>query len=219
MLNHWTILKRKTVITLRENKSGKINQANSGSKSNNFETNTKTQDLELVKTAYLAPKQEVIPTEKEIEDALVYENGVTSIDFMMPAEEREILEKNLNKYSDVEKMQKVLQIAKKNKLLSEDLKTLELVTKTGELSDKLFDLLTNEDNLAVLEQYIQRKFEEGDIAKAYKEIGLLNKAMLDAREGMLQKMRVGKSGKKAKIALKFTNDAGEDFQLGVETDV
>jgi len=219
MLNHWAILKRKTVITLRENKSGKINQANSGSKSNNFETNTKTQDLELVKTAYLAPKQEVIPTEKEIEDALVYENGVTSIDFMMPAEEREILEKNLNKYSDVEKMQKVLQIAKKNKLLSEDLKTLELVTKTGELSDKLFDLLSNEDNLAVLEQYIQRKFEEGDIAKAYKEIGLLNKAMLDAREGMLQKMRVGKSGKKAKIALKFTNDAGEDFQLGVETDV
>ena len=72
MLNHWAILKRKTVITLRENKSGKINQANSGSKSNNFETNTKTQDLELVKTAYLAPKQEVIPTEKEIEDALVY---------------------------------------------------------------------------------------------------------------------------------------------------
>jgi hypothetical protein len=204
MLNHWAILKRKTVITLRENKSGKINQAH---------------DLELVKTAYLAPKQEVIPTEKEIEDALVYENGVTSIDFMMPAEEREILEKNLNKYSDVEKMQKVLQIAKKNKLLSEDLKTLELVTKTGELSDKLFDLLSNEDNLAVLEQYIQRKFEEGDIAKAYKEIGLLNKAMLDAREGMLQKMRVGKSGKKAKIALKFTNDAGEDFQLGVETDV
>lgn len=202
-----------------ENKSGKLYQANSGSKSNNFETNTKAEDLALAETAFLVPKSEVMPTEKEIEDAIVYENGVTSIDFMMPEDEREILEKNLNKYSDVEKMQKVLSIAKKNKLISEDLKTLELVTKTGEFSDKLFDLLMDENNLAVLEAYIRRRFEEGDIAKAYKEVGLLNKAMLDAREGMLQKLRVGKSGKKAKIALKFTNDSGEDFQLGVETDV
>ena len=202
-----------------ENKSGKLYQANSGSKSNNFETNTKAEDLALAETAFLVPKSEVMPTEKEIEDAIVYENGVTSIDFMMPEDEREILEKNLNKYSDVEKMQKVLSIAKKNKLISEDLKTLELVTKTGEFSDKLFDLLMDENNLAVLEAYIRRKFEEGDIAKAYKEVGLLNKAMLDAREGMLQKLRVGKSGKKSKIALKFTNDSGEDFQLGVETDV
>lgn len=204
---------------MSENKSGKLYQANLGSKSNNFETNTKTEDLALAETAFLVPKSEVTPTEKEIEDAIVYENGVTSIDFMMPEDEREILEKNLNKYSDVEKMQKVLSIAKKNKLISEDLKTLELVTKTGEFSDKLFDLLMDENNLAVLEAYIRRRFEEGDIAKAYKEVGLLNKAMLDAREGMLQKLRVGKSGKKAKIALKFTNDSGEDFQLGVETDV
>ena len=204
---------------MRENKSGKMNQAYSGSKSNNFETNTRTADLALAETAFLSPKQEVLPTDKDLEDTIVYENGVTSIDFMMPEDEREILEKNLNKYSDVEKMQKVLQIAKKNKLLSEDLKTLELVTKTGDFSDKLFDLLMDENNLAVLEAYIRRKFEEGDIAKAYKEVGLLNKAMLDAREGMLQKLRAGKSGKKAKIALKFTNDNGEDFQLGVETDV
>ena len=204
---------------MAENKSGKMYQANTGSKSNNYETNTKTEDLALAETAFLVPKSEVIPTEKEIDDAIVYENGVTSIDFMLPEDEREILEKNLNKYSDVEKMQKVLSIAKKNKLISEDLKTLELVTKTGEFSDKLFNLLMDENNLAVLEAYIRRKFEEGDIAKAYKEVGLLNKAMLDAREGMLQKLRVGKSGKKAKIALKFTNDSGEDFQLGVETDV
>lgn len=207
------------VITLSKNKSGKINSANRGSKSNNFETNTKTEDLALVETAFLYPKQEVEPTEQEIKDAIVYENGVTSIDFMMPEDEREILEKNLNNYSDIEKMQKVLNIAKKNKLISEDLKTLELVSKTGEFSNKLFDLLMDEKNLAVLEEYIQRKFEEGDIAKAYKEVGLLNKAMLDAREGMLQKMRVGRSGKKAKIALKFTNDSGEDFQLGAEVDV
>ena len=83
----------------------------------------------------------------------------------------------------------------------------------------MFDLLTNEKNLEVLEQYIQRKFEEGDIAKAYKEVGLLNKAMLDAREGMISKLKAGKSGRSAKIALKFTNDSGEDFQLGAKIDV
>ena len=48
---------------------------------------------------------------------------------------------------------------------------------------------------------------------------MMNKALLDARETMLQKVRSGKSGKKAKIALKFTNDSGEDFQLGADIDV
>lgn len=201
------------------NKSGKMNQANRGSKSNNYETNTKTTDLVLAESTFLSPKQEVEPSEEEIKDAVVYSNEVTSIDFMMPEDEREILEKNLNLYSDVKEMKRVLNIAKSNKLLSEDIKTLELVSKTGEFSNRLFDLLMNEDNLEVLEEYIQRKFEEGDIAKAYKEVGLLNKAMLDAREGMLNKLRVGKSGKTARIALKFTNDSGDDFQLGAEVDV
>lgn len=204
---------------MRQNNSGKMNQANRGSKSNNFETNTKTEDLALVETAFLAPKQEVEPSDEDIENAIVYNGDVTSIDFMMPEDERKILEKNLNIYSDVKEMQKVLNQAKQNKLISEDLKTLELVSKTGEFSNKLFDLLMNEKNLAVLEQYIQRKFEEGDIAKAYKEVGLLNKAMLDARDGMINKLRVGRTGKKAKIALKFTNDSGEDYQLGAEIDV
>ena len=118
----------------------------------------------------------------------------------------------------MEKMKKLLNTAKSNKVITEDLKTLELISKTGELSNRIFDLMLNEDNLTVLEEYIQRKFEEGDIAKAYKEIGMMNKALLDARETMLQKMRTGKNGKKAKIALKFTNDSGEDFQLGAEID-
>lgn len=209
------------MVFLRENKSGKMYQANSGSKSNNFETNTSTKDLVLAETAFLSSKktEEIEPSDEEIKDAVVYENGVTSIDFMMPQDEREILEKNLNVYSDVKKMQSVLNIAKQNKAISEDLKSLELISKTGEFSNKLFDLLMNEKNLAVLEQYIQRKFEEGDIAKAYKEVGLLNKAMLDAREGMIQKLKAGRTGKKAKIALKFTNDSGEDYQLGAEIDV
>lgn len=204
---------------MRQNNSGKMYQANRGSKSNNFETNTKTEDLALVETAFLVPKQEVEPSDEDIENAVVYNNEITSIDFMMPEDERKILEKNLNLYSDIKEMQKVLNQAKQNKLISEDLKSLELISKTGEFSNKLFDLLMNEKNLAVLEQYIQRKFEEGDIAKAYKEVGLLNKAMLDARDGMINKLRVGRTGKKAKIALKFTNDSGEDYQLGAEIDV
>ena len=203
---------------MAKNKSGKINQANTGSKSNNFETNTKTTDLVLAETVFLQESQTVEPTEQEIKEAIVYENGVTSIDFMMPEEERAILEKNINKYSDIEKMKKALNAAKQTKILSEDLKTMELIDKSGDLSSKIFDIMTNENNLKMLEKYIQRKFDEGDVAKAYKEIGLMNKAMLDAREGMIQKMRVGKSGKTAKIALKFTNDSGEDFQLGAEID-
>lgn len=201
------------------NKSGKMNQANKGSKSNNFETNTKTTDLVLAETAFLSKNKEIEPTENDIQDAVVYSNEVTSIDFMMPEDERKIIEKNLNLYGNVNEMKKVLNIAKSNKLLSEEIRTLELVEKTGEFSNKLFDLLMSEDNLAVLEEYIQRKFEEGDIAKAYKEVGLLNKAMLDAREGMINKLKAGKSGKTAKIALKFTNDSGDDFQLGAEVDV
>lgn len=200
------------------NKSGKMNQSNTGSKSNNFETNTSTQDLVLAETAFLQPEKKNEIDEEDAKQAVILSNEVTSIDFMMPEEEREILEKNLNMYGNIQEMKKVLNAAKANKVLSEDIKTLELISKTGEFSNQLFDLLMNEDNIEVLQKYIQRKFEEGDIAKAYKEVGLLNKAMLDVREGMLNKLKAGKSGKTAKIALKFTNDSGQDFQLGAEID-
>lgn len=200
------------------NKSGKMNQSNTGSKSNNFETNTSTQDLVLAETAFLQPEKKNEIDEEDAKQAVILSNEVTSIDFMMPEEEREILEKNLNMYGNIQEMKKVLNAAKANKVLSEDIKTLELISKTGEFSNQLFDLLMNEDNIEVLQKYIQRRFEEGDIAKAYKEVGLLNKAMLDVREGMLNKLKAGKSGKTAKIALKFTNDSGQDFQLGAEID-
>lgn len=194
-------------------------QTNTGSKSNNFVTDTRTEDLVLAESTFLASEKRKKITEEDVEEAVVLPGGATSVDFMMPEEEREILEKNLNVYGDMKKMKELLNTAKANKVISEDLKTLELISKTGELSERIFDLMLNEDNLAVLEQYIQRKFEEGDIAKAYKEIGMMNKALLDARETMLQKMKAGKSGKKARIALKFTNDSGEDFQLGADIDV
>lgn len=204
---------------MKENKSGRNFLICTGSKSNNFETNASQADFEMINTAFLVPKEEVNATDKDVEEAVVYDGEVTSIDFMLPENERAILEKNLNMYGDVKEMQKVLNIAKNNKLISEDIKTLELVSKTGEFSNKLFDLLMDEKNLAVLQEYIRRKFDEGDIAKAYKEVGLLNKAMLDARETMINKLKMTKTGKSAKIALKFTNDNGEDFQLGAEVDV
>lgn len=199
---------------------GKKNfQTNTGSKSNNFETDTRTGDLVLAESTFLVPEEKVEVTEEDIENAVVLPDGATSIDFMMPEKERQILEKNLNLYGDMDKMKKVLNVAKSNKVISEELKSLELISKTGELSDRIFELMLKEENLEVLEQYIQRKFEEGDIAKAYKEIGMMNKAILDARETMLQKLKAGRSGKKARIALKFTNDSGEDFQLGADIDV
>ena len=86
--------------------------------------------------------------------------------------------------------------------------------------NNIYNIINDPRNIEMINNYIQQKLDAGqDVAKAYKEIGLLTKAMMDAREGMLNKMRAGKSGKKAKIALKFTNDSGEDFQLGVEADV
>lgn len=203
-----------------ENRSGKMNQQWSGSKSNNFETNTKTEDLVLAESAYFVQNEEERElTETEIKEAVVFENGVTSLDFMLPEEEREILDNNLNKYSDMEKMKKALNMAKKNKLLSEEVKTLNQISKANELIDNMFDVMNNPDNIDMINQYIRQKLEAGqDVAKAYKEIGLMAKAMIDAREGMINKMRTNKSGKNMKIAVKFTNDSGEDFQLGAEID-
>lgn len=198
----------------------RINQSNRGSKSNNLETNARPEDLALMQVMMTPQTQKKVEaTDEQINDAVVYNGEVTSIDFMMPEEERAILEQNLNVYGDVKQMQKVLNDAKRNKLISEEIKSLELISKTGDVSSKLFDMMIDPKNLATLEKYLQRKFEEGDIAKAYKEVGLTAKLMLDAREAMQNKMKAGKSGKTAKIALKFTNDNGEDFQLGAEVDV
>lgn len=202
----------------RENKSGKINQVGKGTKSNNFETDTRTDDLALANSMFLLPKEEEREvSEQEIQDAVVYENGVTSLDFMLPDEEREILDKNLNNYSDMEKMKKALNLAKKNKLLSEDVKTLGQIAKANELIDNMFDVMNNPENIEMINKYIRQKLENGqDVAKAYKEIGLMAKAMMDAREGMINKMKTNKTGKNMRIAIKFTNDSGEDFQLGAD---
>lgn len=203
-----------------ENKSGKLAQANKGSKINNYQTNTQSDDLALANVLLLTPKQEEKElTDEEIQDVVVYDNGATMIDFMLPEDEREILEQNLNNYSDMEKMKKVLNMAKKNKLLKEEVETLNQVAKTDTLINNIFDIMNNEENLDMINKYIRQKLASGqDVAKAYKEIGLMNKAMMDAREGMINRMKSKKSGKNTKIAIRFTNDNGEDFELGAEFD-
>lgn len=202
----------------KENRSGKINQIGRGTKSINLDTDTKTDDLALANSMFLVPKEENEEiTEEQIQNAVIYENGVTSLDFMLPDDEREILDKNLNNYSDMEKMKKALNLAKKNKLLSEDVKTLGQIAKADELINNMFDVMNNPENIEMINQYIRQKLENGqDVAKAYKEIGLMAKAMIDAREGMISKMKTNRSGKNMKIAIKFTNDSGEDFQLGAD---
>ena len=117
-------------------------------------------------------------------------------------------------------MQKVLSMAKKNKVIKEDVETLNQIAKADELINNIYDIMNDDRNLEMIGKYIRQKLANGqDVSKAYKELGLMNKAMMDAREAMLNKLKSGKSGKKAKIALKFTNDDGEDFQLGAEVDV
>ena len=189
-------------------------------KTNVLESSATGQDKALAEIVTSTPKQDIVATEEQIQDAIVYENGVTSIDFMLPEDEREILEANLNQYSDMEKMQKVLSMAKKNKVIKEDVETLNQIAKADELINNIYDIMNDDRNLEMIGKYIRQKLANGqDVSKAYKELGLMNKAMMDAREAMLNKLKSGKSGKKAKIALKFTNDDGEDFQLGAEVDV
>ena len=190
-----------------------------GSKSANFSTLPATEDVALAETLLLVPEnqsKEVEASDEEIKEAIVYSNGVTSIDFAMPEDEREIIEKNLNMYSNLEQMQKVLNIAKKNKKISEDIKSMELISKSGEVSDLLFDILTDEETITAVKRNIKAQILEGDVMKGYKNLATANKIILDAREEMKKSLNSNGNKKNAKIALKFTNDNGDDFQLGVE---
>lgn len=204
----------------KENRSGKINQIGRGTKSINLDTDTKTDDLALANALLLVPKEEQRElSEEEVQEAIVYENGVTSLDFMLPEEEREILDKNLNNYSDMEKMKKALNLAKKNKLLSEDVKSLNQLDKLDMLIDNMLNVMNNPENVDMINQYIRQKLESGqDPSKVYKQVGLMTKAMMDARENTINKMKTNKNRKNMKIAAIFVNDSGEGYQLGDDTD-
>lgn len=184
----------------------------------NYATMPTTEEIAVVESILIPQKNEELPlvSEDEIKEALVYSNDFTSIDFMMPEDERAILEKNLNVYEDVKKMQEVLAVAKKNKKISEDIKTLELISKAGKLSDQLFDVMTDEKSIELLLKSFKEKAEKGESGKAYKELATANKIMLDAREEMIKRLTTQKNGKSARIDLKFTNNDGNEFQLGVD---
>lgn len=187
-----------------------------GNKSINYEMKPKREDVALIETALISKEEVAVVTDEEIKEAVVYNNDVTSIDFMMPEHEREIVEKNLNVYENIEEMQKVLSIAKKNKKISEDIKTLELISKAGDLSNQLFEAMVDPKSIETLIKAFREKAEKGDSAKAYKELAMAAKVMMDARQELIKSMNAGNSKKNARIALKFTNDNGEDFQLGVD---
>lgn len=204
----------------KENRSGKINQVGKGTKTINFETDTHTDDLALANALLLVPKEEQRElSEQEVQDAVIYENGVTSLDFMLPGDEREILDKNINNYSDMEKMKKALNLAKKNKLLSEDVKSLNQLDKLDILIENMLDVMNNPENVDMIGQYVRQQLKAGqDPSKVYKQVGLMTKAMIDAREGMISKMKTNKNRKNMKIAAIFINDSGEGYQLGDDTD-
>lgn len=189
------------------------------SKSAKFAALPQTEEVALVESLVFNQKQEekaLEVTDEEIQNAIVYSNDVTSIDFSMPEDEREIIEKNLNMYSNLEQMQKVLNIAKKNKKISEDIKSLELISKSGDVSNLLFDILTDPQTIDAVKKNIKAQILEGDVMKGYKNLATANKIILDAREEMKKSLNSNGNKKNTRIALKFTNDSGDDFQLGVE---
>ena len=185
-------------------------------KTSNFLTMPKRDDMAVVESLLILPNEEKTETsEEETEKALVFSNEATSIDFMMPEDEREILEQNLNVYSNLEEMQKVLTIAKKNKKLSEDIKTLRIISDSTEMINKIAEVMNDGKSIEMLLNSFREKAEKGDSAKAYKELATTYKLIIDAREEMTRRLNNSGSKKTAKIDLKFTNDNGESFELGV----
>lgn len=200
-----------------ENSSLKPKTSNRSNKTVNYELTPKREDIAAVE-GMLIPReeQEIIIDKTDVKDAIVYSNDVTSIDFMMPADEREIIEKNLNVYDDQKKLQEVLTIAKKNKKLSEDIKNLDLISKEGDLGDKLLEVMSDDSSIEVLLKSFKEKMEKGESGKAYKELATAYKIIMDARQEKIRQLNTQRSGKSARIALKFKNDAGEEYEIGAE---
>lgn len=154
---------------------------------------------------------------EDIEKATVYENGVTSIDFMMPEKEREIIENNLNVYSDLEKANKVLKKATSNMKIRQGIKELEQIDKLGDIIDvgelKLNDMLKNID----LEAFAKLQQENPEAAsKAIKNISIAISSMMQVRDSKVKSLNGSTSNKKMKIGIVFKNDSGEETSLGVE---
>lgn len=165
--------------------------------------------------AKLVPIEEV---EEKKEEVVVYNQEISTVDFMLPEDEKAILSENLNKYSDVDKMQKTLQQAQKNMKLRQNVKDLNLMEKYSELID-----LTQDTQRKMLDVILQPEYFEAlakeDPEKAFKalrSLGEFNKTNMVAREDLYKKINGKSSNKKFKIDLKFSNDSGEEYEFGVE---
>ena len=158
-------------------------------------------------------------SENKVLEATVYNGGITSIDFMMPEEERELLEKNLNVYENVEEMQKVLKVAKNNKKISQQIREIEMIDECNDVIRATNSIMANPKNVQIINALIGEAFEKGDlesVSKAYKALGAVNKSMIDARQNLVKNLSTSLNKKNTKIAFKFTNDSGEEFSMGCE---
>lgn len=166
--------------------------------------------------AILVPIEE--NKQEKQEEVVVYKNGITSIDFILPSDEREILEKNLNVYSDMEKMNNTLKVAQRNMQIKQKVKDLEMMDKYADLID-----VTQKKEAEMLEIVLDPEFFARLAAKnpeaafkALKSIGDFNKTNVEARENLAKRISGKSSNKKFKINLKFSNDSGEEYEFGVE---
>lgn len=156
-------------------------------------------------------------TEKDVKEAAIYQNGVTSIDFMMPEKERQILENNLNVYGDVEKTNKILKSATNNLKIRQGIKELEQIDKLGDIIDvgqtKLGQMLENIN----MSSYKNLQSTDPEAAsKAVKNVAVALSSMMQVRDNKIKNLNGANSNKKVKIGIVFKNDSGETTSLGME---
>lgn len=190
-------------------------------KASNMETSTYLKDKALPEAIINDNSTEIIEVkDQDIQDATVYENGITSIDIMMPEKEREILENNLNVYSDIDKTNKILKKATSNMKIRQGIKELEQIDKLGDIIDsgqlKLNDMLKSID----MNAYMKLQKEDPEAAsKAIKNVAVAVSSMIQVRDAKVKSLNGSTSNKKMKIGIIFKNDNGEETSLGVEMQV
>ena len=187
-------------------------------KSNNFANSVFKSDKAIPEAIINQEETDVIKVdEKDIQEAMVYDNGVTTIDFMMPEKERQILENNLNVYQNVDKTNKILKKATSNMKIRQGIKELEQIDKLGDIIDngqlKLNEMLKNIDISAF---YKLQETDPEAASKAIKNISIAISSMMQVRDNKVKSLNGSTSNKKVKIGIIFKNDCGEDTSLGVE---
>ena len=187
-------------------------------KSSNFANSTFKSDKAIPEAIINQEETDIIKVdEKDIQEAMVYDNGVTTIDFMMPEKERQILENNLNVYQNVDKTNKILKKATSNMKIRQGIKELEQIDKLGDIIDngqlKLNEMLKNIDISAF---YKLQETDQEAASKAIKNISIAISSMMQVRDNKVKSLNGSTSNKKVKIGIIFKNDSGEETSLGVE---